>query len=224
VTGTANLDLLHDASFALNDGSGGRAVTEPAVKRWLRLLNGAAIPTPEGVLLPPNDAGLSLAHAAWSGLREPLVLKAFGPGIVHKSELGAVRIGLRADQVADAISEMGHQLAMHRHARRGFYIEEQYQAGVELIVGAIRHPSVGPVVMLGMGGTFAEILDSSVVRLCPISRDDAEQMLEALPGAALLRGVRGKPPVDREALIELLLAIAGAGTPQCPSVVEALGD
>jgi acyl-CoA synthetase (NDP forming) len=135
-----------------------------------------------------------------------------------------VRIGLRADQLADAISEMGHELAKHRHARRGFYIEEQYQAGVELIVGAIRHPSVGPVFMLGMGGTFAEILDSSVVRLCPISRDDAEEMLEALPGAALLRGVRGKPAVDREALIELLLAIAGAGTPECPSVVEALGD
>jgi hypothetical protein len=193
-----NLDLLHDASFPLTDGSGRRAVPEPAIKRWLRQLYGAAIPTPEGVSLPPGDAGLSLAHAAWASLREPLVLKAFGSSVTS-GEPGAVRLGLRADDVVDAISQMGHELSTRTHGRRGYYVEEQQPAGVELVLHVSRLS----------GGPATLALNGSEARACPISRSDAQEL-----------AVEVGPSVDQAALVELLLAVAGPSA----SVVEALGD
>jgi hypothetical protein len=198
-----NLDLLHDASFPLPDGSGRRGVPEPAIKRWLCQLNGAAIPTPKGVILPPGDAGLSLAHAAWASLREPLVLKAFGPNLASGNEPGAVRFGLRADEVAAAISQMGHELSTHTHGRRGYYVEEQQPAGVELVLRVTRLP----------GGPARLSLDGSEARACPISRSDA-QVLAVEVGQS----------VDQAALVELLLAVGGEGTSEIASVVEVIGD
>jgi hypothetical protein len=199
------VDLLYDASFPLVDGSGRRGVAEPAIKRWLRQLNGAAIPTPEGVSLPPGDAGLSLAHAAWASLREPLVLKAFGPSVASGNEPGGVRTGLSADEVVAAISQMGHELSTRTHGRRGYYVEEQQPAGVELILRVSRRPDGASEVSVDRGTPWS----------CPISRSDAEQLVaEALT----------TQPAARAALVELLLAVAGPGTRVKTSVVEALED
>jgi hypothetical protein len=198
-----NLDLLHDASFPLTDGSGRREVPEPVIKRWLCQLNDAAIPTPEGVSLPSGDAGLSLAHAAWANLREPLVLKAFGPNVASEGEPGAVRFGLSADEVVPAISQMGHELSIRTHGRRGYYVEEQQPAGVELTLRVTRLPG-GPVVMS---------IDGGEAQACPISQSVAEQLATAVGQS-----------VGHAALVQLLLAVAGPGTSEIASVVEAMGD
>jgi acyl-CoA synthetase (NDP forming) len=197
--------------------SGGLAVPEPAVKAWLRERLGGRISIPGSVTLPADPQ--AWPSDACAGLREPLVVKAYGPGLVHKSDVGAVRLDLRPATVAAAAGTMRASLTDQGLVPSGFLVEEQLSGGVELLVGVVRHPAVGPMVMLGAGGTLAEVLDRSVVRLCPLTADLAAEMLEEFP-AALLNGARGREPVDRPALVELLLAVAGADA----SVISELGD
>jgi acyl-CoA synthetase (NDP forming) len=208
------IEALRAAAFETN---GGLAVPEPAVKAWLRGRLGGRIVTPASVTLPSDTS--TWAPDACAGLREPVVLKAFGPGLVHKSEAGAVRLGLPLAGVAAAADAMRASLTDQGLEPGGFLVEEQLAGGVELIVGVVRHPAAGPVVMLGAGGTLAEVLDRSVVRLCPLTSKAAAEMVDELP-AALLDGARGRQPVDRRAVVDLLLAVAGAER----SVTAELGD
>ena len=140
-------------------------------------------------------------------LREPLVLKAYGPGIVHKSEAGAVVLGLGRADVPAAAARM---LAEVRGAE-GFLIEEQAAAGVELIVGLVRDPGFGPVLLAGLGGVWAETLRDTALGLCPISEGDARRMLGSLRGSPVLYGLRGRPGVDVDAVVKLLMTVGGAG-------------
>ncbi|TDD05802.1 acetate--CoA ligase family protein [Nonomuraea diastatica] len=164
------------------------------------LLREAGVPVPRGVVV--CDGGFGAAGE----LDAPLVLKAFGPGLVHKSEAGAVVLGLRHCELAAAAAAMASRLDV-----AGFLVEEQAEAGVELIVGLVRDPGFGPVLLAGLGGVWAEALGDTALRLCPITEEDARSMLASLRGAALLRGWRGGPPVDVDAVVELLVTVAGPG-------------
>jgi len=183
--------------------------SEPETKR---LLAAAGIPVPAHVVLAPGD-GPGPAAA----LRPPLVCKAFGAGIVHKTDLGAVRLGLEPGDLGAVMTAMTATLAAHDLVPDGFLVEEQVPAGVELLVGATRGP-YGVTVAVGLGGTLAEVLDDVAVRLAPLTRADAEALLDGFRAASVLRGARGAAPVDREALVTLLLRLAGAG-----GVLDALG-
>ncbi|MEV5498825.1 acetate--CoA ligase family protein [Nonomuraea fuscirosea] len=183
------------------------------------LIGAAGVPVPRGVVVSlspavtsgagadagsPADFGAGFAAAA--GLAEPLVLKAFGPGLLHKSEAGAVRLGLRFDELGPAAAELAARL---RPA--GFLVEEQAEPGVELIVGLVRDPAFGPVLLAGLGGVWTEALRDTALRLCPIAEEDARRMLASLRGADLLRGWRGGPPVDVDAVVKLLMTVGGPG-------------
>jgi acyl-CoA synthetase (NDP forming) len=200
--GGALLEELLSRSWPLTGTPKRLVVPEPFVKQALAAL---------GLSVPRH----ALAHDAVDAttkalsLGEPLVLKAFGPGIVHKTELAAVHLGLTADQVGAAAAAMGKALAEVAVAPQGFLIEQQASPGVELLVGVIRHDGVGPVMLLGLGGTLTEVLDDVAARLVPLSREDATQMLGEFRGSAALAGSRGAPPVDRDALVDLLLTLAG---------------
>ncbi|MEV0620327.1 acetate--CoA ligase family protein [Nonomuraea sp. NPDC050404] len=154
----------------------------------------------DGVVVRADDFG------AARGLAGPLVLKAFGPGLTHKSEAGAVVLGLTHEELRPAAAEMRARLDP-----AGFLVEEQAGPGVELIVGLVREPAFGPVLLAGLGGVFAEALRDTALRLCPISELDARRMLAGLRGAALLDGWRGGPAVDVDAVVKLLMAVGGAG-------------
>jgi acyl-CoA synthetase (NDP forming) len=91
----------------------------------------------------------------------------------------------------------------------GFLLEEMAPAGVELVVGGIRDPQFGPLVMVGLGGVFVEVMGDVAFRICPITRLDAGEMLDELKGAALLHGARGRTPVAREAIVDVLLKVGG---------------
>ena len=93
------------------------------------------------------------------------------------------------------------------------------EAGVELIIGARRDASFGPCVMVGLGGVLAEVLDDVAIRLAPVTRDVALDMLSSLRGARVLEGPRGRPAVDQEALADLIVGVAAFAADR-PDILE----
>ncbi|MFN7087138.1 MAG: acetate--CoA ligase family protein [Burkholderiales bacterium] len=165
-----------------------------------------------GVAVPRSvkvaDAGEAAAKAA--ALDFPVVVKVMSPDILHKSDAGGVKTGIgSAAEAADAIRAMLREPAIAAARLDGFLIEEMAPAGQEMVVGGLRDPQFGPLVMVGVGGIFVEVLADVSFRICPITRLDAAEMLDELKGAALLGGVRGRKPVAREAIVDVLLKIGG---------------
>ena len=178
-------------------------VPEPEVKDALRQLG---VDVPAGITHSDPD-GLA---AAAEKLTPPLVLKAFGPGLLHKTEVGAVQLGLRHDELGAAARQMTARLRAAGLLPAGFLVEEQCGAGgIEMIVGLVERPPYGHLALLGLGGTLTEVIDRGVTRLAPLSPDDVEEMLRAFPAAQVFDGVRGGPSLDRGALAGLLAAVAG---------------
>jgi acyl-CoA synthetase (NDP forming) len=174
--------------------TGSTVVPEPEVKAQLAA-RGVAVP-----------AGVTFASGApvpaeVSQLRAPLVVKAFGPSIVHKSDIGAVQLGVSHAEVASVVAAMGARVDA-----AGFLVEEQCEPGVELIAGVVDR-GYGPMVAVGFGGTLTEVLDDVVLRCAPVGHDDALAMLDELRGAAILRGTRGRPAVDRDAVARVVVAV-----------------
>ena len=207
-----DLDALRAQALQLAGEPDRVLVPEPVVKDALRDL-GTAVPRSVTVA-----DGVEAAVAA-KRLEGAVVLKAFGPGIVHKTDVGAVCMGLTADEVEDAASAMTARLAEHGITPAAFLVEEQQGPGVELIVGALRHAGFGPVALLGVGGTLTELVDRTVLGLVPLDDASARAMVADFPVPALLDGARGAAPVDRDALASLLSTVAGPG-----GLVEQLGD
>ena len=148
--------------------------------------------------------------AAFARLRAPLVVKIMSPDILHKSDAGGVKVGLlSAAEVKDAINAMASSPNMQGARIDGYLIEEMAPSGQEIVIGGLRDPQFGPLVMVGLGGIFVEVLADVSFRICPITRLDAQEMLADLKGAAILDGVRGMKPVSKDAIIDVLLKVGG---------------
>ena len=149
---------------------------------------GLGVDVPAGIVHGDPD-GLA---AAAEKLTPPLVLKAFGPGLLHKTEVGAVQLGLRHDELGATARQMTGRLQAAGLRPAGFLVEEQYRpAGIELIVGLVERPPYGHLALLGIGGTLTEVIDRGVTRLAPLSPGDVEEMLHAFPAARIFDGMRG---------------------------------
>lgn len=109
-------------------------------------------------------------------------------------------------------------LARIAHPAR-LMVQQMASGGLEIILGGKRDRAFGPVTMLGLGGIFVEAFDDIAFRVAPISRADAQAMVEEIRGKRLLEGIRGKPPLDREALIKALISISSMLT-ENPSIAE----
>ena len=175
-------------------------------------IEGKALLAPYGINVPrsrivtiPEDA-----EKAVTGLDGPFVVKVVSTDILHKSDAGGVAVGL-ADgaAVAAAIREIARKPAVAAATVEGYLVEEMAPPGREVVIGAIRDPQFGPMVMVGLGGIFVEVLGDVSFRLCPIDRCEAAAMLDELKGAALLDGARGSPRVSRAAIVDALLKIGG---------------
>lgn len=148
--------------------------------------------------------------AAFSQLRAPVVVKIMSQDILHKSDAGGVKVGLQsAAEVKDAINAMAASPKIKGARIDGYLIEEMAPAGQEIVVGGVRDPDFGPLVMVGLGGIFVEVLADVSFRICPITRIDAQEMIEDLKGAAILDGARGRKTVSRAAIIDVLLKVGG---------------
>lgn len=167
----------------------------------------------QGVAVPKGVAGSSpddlLRQADDAGLREPLVLKVVASRLSHKSDVGGVAVGLTRSDVLREVSVMRQRVETAGFEVDGFLLEEQAEAGVEMVVGAVRAPTGRFVVMVGLGGLFIEVMEDVAFRIAPLSRSDVAQMLEDLRGAKVLRGLRGEAGYDIEAFVDAVLRIAG---------------
>lgn len=206
LTGRSELDELRTRCFSLV-GTDRYVVPEPAVKV---MLSRRGVTVPRHVWVDEGSDTNTLLPGAISHLGERVVLKAWGEGIVHKTELGAVRLGLDGTTIGTAVDEMRAELGKHGCSAAGFLVEEQAAPGTELLLGVIDKSPFGHMVVLGLGGTRTELLDDVVTRLCPITRQDADEMIDGFGGATLLRGYRSGKAANRAALVDLLLAVAGS--------------
>jgi acyl-CoA synthetase (NDP forming) len=141
----------------------------------------------------------------------PVALKLSSEEISHKTDVGAVLLGLEDPASAKAGAETLFLRANELGLTAGSYsvlVQEMVPSGIELIVGGKHDPTFGPVVMFGMGGIQVEIFQDVSFRVAPINRLDASQMISEVRGSKLLDGVRGLPTVDREPIIQALLSIS----------------
>jgi succinyl-CoA synthetase beta subunit len=175
-------------------------------------LSGKKLLAQYGVVVPKSVAvrpGEALAPRL-SDLKPPYVVKVMSQDILHKSDVGGVRVHMQdATEVERAIREMLDRPEIARARLDGFLIEEMAPPGQELVIGGLRDPQFGPLVMVGLGGILVEVLKDVAFRICPIERIDALEMLDELKGRPLLDGVRGQTPVSREAIIDTLMRIGG---------------
>jgi acetate---CoA ligase (ADP-forming) len=152
-----------------------------------------------------------------------VVAKIESSDILHKTEVGGVRLGLRDEAGLRAAFEgLLADAARHRPGARleGVVVQETGRGTVELVVGLQNDPVFGPVVMVGLGGTLIEVLRDVAFRKAPVSPAEARTMLDELKGARVLDGVRGAPPVDREAVAELVAAASRLGAAAGPRLRE----
>jgi len=162
----------------------------------------------------PEDTGAAAAEMGGT-----VALKAIAPDIVHKTELGAVRLDLRPDEVRAAAEQMAGSLAARGVAPAGFLVQQMVPQGVEMLVGVLHDPQFGPVIACGAGGVLVELLRDVSVRLTPLNADDAAEMIRSLKTYPLLAGFRGQPAYDAAALQDALLRVS-ALVEDLPQVVE----
>ena len=158
---------------------------------------------------PAKDAEQAVRAAESVGY--PVALKIDSPDIVHRTDVGGVRLGcVDAAAVRDGVTAMLGEVRRRAPAARieGVLVQRMLNGGTEMIVGVKRDPLFGPAIVCGFGGIFVELLRDVAVRVPPLDRAEALTMLAELRGAALLRGVRGRPPADLTALADVLVCVA----------------
>jgi acetyl coenzyme A synthetase (ADP forming)-like protein len=210
------------------DAGAARAVVDAALAReerpWLRaeeverLLGAYGVPLPRGVVVHAPDG----AAAALAALGGPVAAKLVSTTVLHKSDVGGVRLDLATpDAAAEAYRAIEAGLA-ERGLSAGFegvLVQPMERGGVETIVGVVTDPTFGPLIAFGSGGVLAEALGDVAFRLHPLTDADADELIASTKVAALLRGYRGGPPADLAALRGLLLRVSRL-VEDVPEIVE----
>ncbi|MFG3134626.1 acetate--CoA ligase family protein [Streptomyces sp. NPDC048211] len=179
----------------------GHQLSEHAAKQLLRAY---------GIRVPREQLVTSAAAAVRAAglVGYPVVMKASGAQLAHKTELGLVKVGLTsASQVRDAYRELTDIARYEGVELDGILVCQMVERGVEMMVGVTQDALFGPTVTVGLGGVLVEVLHDAAVRVPPFGEDQARAMLGELRGRALLEGVRGGPPVDVDALVEVVLRV-----------------
>jgi acyl-CoA synthetase (NDP forming) len=189
-----------------------------------RVLAGAGSPAwldPEDLAVVLRAAGVDFASgetalpdpaqaaAAAERLGYPLVAKAISPGLLHKSDIGGVILGLcSAGEVSAAVETLSDRMRSHGAALEGVFLQREVKGGIEALVGVTSDPTFGPLIVCGLGGTLVELLRDVSFHLPPVSDLDARDMISKLRSVRLLDGYRGSPPGDREALARLIQRVS----------------
>jgi acetyl coenzyme A synthetase (ADP forming)-like protein len=166
-----------------------------------------------GIPVPPHHLVTSAADAreAAGRIGYPVVMKVISPEIVHKSDVGGVITGIEeAGEAEDAFSAIMQNSATHapEAAITGIIVEKQMPAGLEVLIGGKTDPSFGKVITFGLGGKLVELLEDVSIRMLPVTDDEIRRMIREIEGYRLIRGYRGEPPKDEEALVRIVAAMA----------------
>ncbi|HEU4522841.1 MAG TPA: GNAT family N-acetyltransferase, partial [Thermoanaerobaculia bacterium] len=186
---------------------------------WLDAVDVNALFTAARITVARVEAVATVYEAVGAAMRMgfPVVLKAQGPALLHKSDVGAVKLGLQDErEVREAYLEMSGRLG---EAMQGAIVQQMIPGGVEIMAGATDDPTFGHVVVLGAGGTLVELLADVAFRIHPLADIDADDMLREIRVAKLLKGFRGSKPCDVAALRDALLRLS-AMLDICPEIHE----
>jgi acyl-CoA synthetase (NDP forming) len=171
------------------------------------LLSEAGVPVIETRLASSKQEAIGISKK----LGFPVALKIVSPEIIHKSDVGGVKLGLKTSkQVESAYEEILSSVKQkHPHAIiDGMSVQKMARPGVEVIIGMTKDSQFGPVLMFGLGGILVELLKDVSFRIVPLEREDAREMIRELKGYPMLEGFRGREPVDISILEEMLLKVS----------------
>ena len=187
-------------------------------KRTFLLENEAAqvcesygLPLPASGYAQDKEQALSVAEE----VGYPVVMKVVSPQVIHKSDVEGVRVGVATrEELLEAWDAISASVTRHLPDAeiQGQFIARMAGEGVETIVGLKRDATFGPVVMFGIGGVFVELYKDVSFRLCPVADAEVEAMVSEVKGHKLLKGFRGMPEADMEALKKVILAVCAMGT------------
>jgi len=155
-------------------------------------------------------------------IKYPVVLKIASPDIIHKSDARGIKVGLSSEtEVKHAFEEIVANARAYKPNANilGVTVQEYIPPAREVIVGTLRDPSFGPTVMFGLGGVWVEVLKDVSFRLAPLTADDAREMIQEVKGYPILAGMRGVPPMDFDALVDLLQKV-GQLAAEFPEIEE----
>jgi acetyltransferase len=167
-----------------------------------------------------NDPG-ELA-AAVREVGAPVAMKIVSPDIVHKFDVGGVRLKIKTvDEARRTYDEIMESVLRHKPSARihGILVETMARGGVEVILGATRDPKFGPLCMFGLGGTFVEAIRDVTFRIAPMWESSAENMISSIKAYRVLRGIRGTPPSDIKAIKDCMLRLSQLVTDH-PEIAE----
>lgn len=165
------------------------------------------LPVPRFGLAASEDEAVKIARR----VGYPVVLKIVSPDIVHKSDVGGVKVNITSDEeVTKWFNTIMSNVSAKAPGARitGILVQEMVPQDLEVIVGGTRDPVFGPVVMFGLGGVFVEVLKDVSLRIVPLTEYDAEEMISEIKSAKILQGYRGTPPRDIKALINIILKVS----------------
>ncbi|MFX0206987.1 MAG: acetate--CoA ligase family protein [Candidatus Hodarchaeota archaeon] len=161
------------------------------------------------------------AHQFGKEIGFPVVMKIVSPDIMHKTDVGGVRLNIEENEVEDVFDQIMQSARVNvPHADlRGVLIERMVPKGKEIFIGMVRDPQVGPLLAVGLGGIYVEVLKDVAFRVSPISHADARAMIEEIRSYPLLAGVRGEPPSDIQGIADILVRVCALAQ-DFPDLVE----
>ena len=171
------------------------------------LLKEYGIPVPDFKLIKSEDEITGLAKE----INFPIVMKIVSPDIIHKTDAGGVKIGVNTEKEARLAYQgiISKAKKYNKNAKiSGVIVYSMVPQGTEIIIGMMKDPHFGPVIMFGLGGIFVEVLKDISFRILPIEERDAEEMINEIKGSKILKGVRGNPPRDIQAIEEVLMKVS----------------
>ncbi|MEM3068802.1 MAG: acetate--CoA ligase family protein [Nitrososphaerales archaeon] len=184
--------------------TGRYSLLEPEAMALMAMIG---IPTPSFHLSNSIEEAQKIAQA----LGYPVVLKVVSQDIIHKSDIGGVKLNiLNQDQVSEKFKEI--QKSVHEKAPKarisGIMVQKMVPSATEVVIGALRDKQFGPAVMFGLGGIFIEILKDVSFRIAPVDKNDANEMIKEIKGYPLLLGYRGSPRLDINAIADSIVKVS----------------